>query len=480
MSSTTHGSDPLWEHLAEHPVARGWLRVRAADRAHPQVLDSFVALFVLLIGLADLFRDGEHHTLFGVNSVPLWVSALTAVAQSVPLGWRRRAPLTVFWVVLGVCAVQWALGVALHSDLSLMIALYGVARYSPPRRLSWVAAAVLPCIAVLAWRVEPLARRPWTGLFFVACAATAAAALGLAGRIRQAQLAALADRAATLEVEREQRERLAVADERARVSRELHDIVGHSLAVIIGLADGGAAQAALRPERGPEVLRIIAETGRESLGELRRTLGALRAEVPDPDAVQVTAPERAATVRPGAVELHPQPGTAELGVLCERLRAAGPTVTYTASGHTSVLPPGLQLAVYRIVQEALTNSLKHAGPHTDVRVSVAADARAGEVRVRVDDSGGTDGEAGGPSSPGPGAGLGLIGLRERAALAGGTVAAGPRPGGGWSVTATLPLPAVPAPGRKLDAGDDQDGRSDPKPGPRPGSGAGSGEGDDDR
>src|SRR5579859_5097493 len=112
MSSTTHGTDPLWEHLAEHPVARGWLRLRAADRAHPQVLDSVIALFVLLIGLADLFRDGEHHTLFGVNSVPLWVSALTAAAQAVPLGWRRRAPLTVFWIVLGVCAAQWALGVA--------------------------------------------------------------------------------------------------------------------------------------------------------------------------------------------------------------------------------------------------------------------------------------------------------------------------------------------------------------------------------
>jgi signal transduction histidine kinase len=457
MSSTTHGTDPLWDHLAQHPAARGWLRVRAADRAHPQVLDSFVALFVLLIGLRDLFHGGEHQTLFGVNSVPWGVSALTAVAQAVPLGWRRRAPLIVFWIVLGVCGVQWALGVALHSDLSLMIVLYGVARYAPPLRLLWVFAAVLPCIAVLAWRVEPLARRPWTGLFFVACAATAAAALGLAARIRQAQLGALADRAATLEVEREQRERLAAADERARVSRELHDIVGHSLAVIIGLADGGAAQAALLPDRGPEVLRIIAETGRESLGELRRTLGALRAEVPDAEPPQSAALAPAAGAgdggagdggagdaaqvvgsrRPGAAELHPQPGTAELGALCERLRAAGPTVTYTASGHTSALPPSLQLAVYRIVQEALTNSLKHAGPATDVRVSVAADARAGEVRVRVDDSGNDDGR---PAAREPGAGLGLIGLRERAALAGGTVCAGPRPGGGWSVTATLRLP----------------------------------------
>jgi signal transduction histidine kinase len=475
MSSATPGTDPLWDHLADHPVARGWLRVRAADRAHPQVLDGFIALFVLLIGLVDLFRNGEHRSLFGLNTEPTWVLALTAAAQALPLVRRRRAPLTVFWVVLAVCALQWALGFALRSDVSLMIVLYGVARYAPPRRLPWVAAAVLPCITVLAWRVEPLSRRPWTGLFFMACAATAAAALGLAARIRQAQLAALADRAATLEVEREQRERLAAADERARVSRELHDIVGHSLAVIIGLADGGAAQAELRPERGPEVLRIIAETGRESLGELRRTLGALRAELPDDASRSQAAAGHQVGGSAGAAvggsvgssvggsvggpvggsiggaELHPQPGTAELGLLCERLRAAGPTVTYTASGHTAALPPGLQLAVYRIVQEALTNSLKHAGPGTDVRVSVAADVRAGQVRVRVDDSGG---EA--ESTPTAGSGHGLIGLRERAALAGGSVTAGPRPGGGWSVAAVLPMPLPDAPRED----DPREGRKD--------------------
>jgi signal transduction histidine kinase len=287
------------------------------------------------------------------------------------------------------------------------------------------------------------------GLFFVACAATAAAALGLAGRVRQAQLAALADRAATLEVEREQREQLAAATERARVSRELHDIVGHSLAVIIGLADGGAAQAALRPERGPEVLRIIADAGRESLGELRRTLGALRAELPDADGADPAAEATA----PGGAELHPQPGTADVAALCERIRAAGPTVSYTSSGDPSVLSASLRLAVYRIVQEALTNSLKHAGPHTDVHVSVAVDARAGEVRVGVDDNGADEGRPSGREYLGLAephraeranradrlsAGHGLIGLRERAALAGGSATAGPRPGGGWSVRAVLP------------------------------------------
>ncbi|WP_063774116.1 sensor histidine kinase [Streptacidiphilus rugosus] len=426
-------TDPLWD----HPVARGWLRVRAFDRAHPQVLDSCIALFVLLVGLADLFRGGgEHHELFGQRAVAVWVIPLTAAAQALPLVWRRRRPWLVVWVVLAVCAVQWAFGVAARSDISLMIALYGAARYLPPKRLPWIAAGVLPCCAVLAWRVQPLSRQPWAGLFFVSCAAVAAAALGLAGRIRQAQLAALADRAATLEVEREQREQLAAATERARVSRELHDIVGHSLAIIIGLADGGAAQAELRPERGPEVLRIIAAAGRESLGELRRTLGALRAELPDEEGETATPPE-----------LHPQPGAADLGALCERIRAAGPTVTWTSSGDTAALPAGLQLAVYRIVQEALTNCLKHAGPRTDVHVSVAADARAGEVRVSVDDSGpDREGRESSDLPPtGRPAGHGLIGIRERAALAGGSASAGPRPGGGWSVRAVLPFTATLGP-----------------------------------
>jgi len=412
-------ADPVWN----QPLAGGWIRFRAADRARPQVLDSLLAAGVLAAAIADLFEQ-EERGLFRVQGVPVWAVLTSAAALALPLVWRRRAPLTVFGVVLGICAVQWASGLALRSDLSLMIALYGAGRYASPRTLRTVAVATAPVCALLAFRVKPLASQPWVSLFFVLCAATAAAALGLAGRMRRAQLAALAERAATLEVEREQREQLAAANERARVSRELHDIVGHSLAVIVGLADGGAAEAQLQPERGPEVLQTIAEAGRTSLGELRRALGALRAELPDES--------------PGP-ELHPQPGTAQLAALCERIRAAGPTVTYTASGDLSVLSASLQLAVYRIVQEALTNSLKHAGPRTRVRVAVTADARAGEVLVQVDDTGPPVEEAT-PDRVGEShtSGQGLIGMRERAALAGGS-AVSRRRAGGWSVRAVLPL-----------------------------------------
>lgn len=435
-------AEPVWA----QPMAGGWIRFRAADRSRPQVLDSLLAAAVLATAIADLF-EGEERGLFGVQGVPAWVVVTNALALALPLVWRRRAPLAVFGVVLGVCAVQWAAGLALRSDLSLMIALYGAGRYASPRSLRTVAIAAAPVCVLLAFRVQPLASQPWVSLFFVLCAATAAAALGLAGRMRRAQLAALAERAATLEVEREQRELLAAANERARVSRELHDIVGHSLAVIVGLADGGAAEARLQPERGPEVLQTIAEAGRTSLGELRRALGALRAELPDDGA---------------GPELHPQPGTARLPALCERIRAAGPSVTYTAGGDLSVLSAGLQLAVYRIVQEALTNSLKHAGPRTRVHVAVTADTRAGEVLVQVDDTGPPAGDSKPDRADGNHtSGQGLIGMRERAALAGGSAVSGRR-SGGWRVRAVLPLNHDAAAKSEPQAGDFR-----PTPGGRP-------------
>ncbi|MGW0707871.1 sensor histidine kinase [Streptomyces sp. NPDC002643] len=412
-------AEPVWA----QPLESGWIRFRAADRSRPQILDSLLAAGVLAAAIADLFEE-EERGLFGVQGASAWVVVMNALALALPLVWRRRAPLAVFGVVLGVCAVQWAAGLALRSDLSLMIALYGAGSYASPRSLRNVAIATVPVCALLAFRVRPLDSQPWVSLFFVLCAATAAAALGVAGRMRRAQLAALAERAATLEVEREQRELLAAANERARVSRELHDIVGHSLAVIVGLADGGAAEARLQPERGPEVLQTIAEAGRTSLGELRRALGALRAELPEDG---------------GGPELHPQPGTAQLPALCERIRAAGPTVTYTAKGDLSALGAGLQLAVYRIVQEALTNSLKHAGPRTRVRVAVTADTRAGDVLVQVDDTGPPAGEVAADRPGGSHAsGQGLIGMRERAALAGGSAVSGRR-AGGWTVRAVLPM-----------------------------------------
>ncbi|MEV0415478.1 histidine kinase [Streptomyces sp. NPDC050448] len=165
-------------------------------------------------------------------------------------------------------------------------------------------------------------------------------------RIGMAYLGALRERAARLEVERDQRSRLAAAAERARIAREMHDIIGHNLSVIIGLADGARYAADLAPQGSKEALQLIGGTGRQALGELRRMLGVLRDEGPDEP------------------RLSPQPGVADVDALCARVRAAGPHAVYRTVGEVEALDHGLQLAVCRIAQEALTHTLNHAGPHT--------------------------------------------------------------------------------------------------------------------
>ena len=403
-------------------------RLREADRAHPWRLDSLLAALMVLLGLVSI-SPGAPTDVFGhVTSVPAaFIAAfiaVTAAAQSLPLIWRRRAPLAVFWIVLAVCLLQVSVGLALRSDLSLMVALYGVARYAPQRRrhLQLAAAATLATIVVVVFRVPHLLHQTAFALFFLCCAATAAGGLGLIGRARQDQLTAMADRAARLETERDQRAQLATATERARVSREMHDIVGHNLAVIIGLADGGAALAPASPERSAEAMRLIAVTGRQALSELRLTLGTLFEQPPGDS---------------GEPELRPQPGTADLPGLFDRIRAAGPQVTYTTAGDVATLTPGLQLAVYRITQEALTNALRHAGATTAVQVMLDADSD--QVRVAVEDTGPPGGQQ--PPARDGREGRGLTGIRERAILAGGTALAGPRPGGGWTVRVVLPITA---------------------------------------
>jgi signal transduction histidine kinase len=251
-------------------------------------------------------------------------------------------------------------------------------------------------------------------LFFLVSAVTAAVALGLVRRVRRAQLAGLRDRAARLEIERDQRSKLAAATERTRVAREMHDIIGHNLSVIITLADAGAYAGETSPRRATEALRLVGDSGRQALGELRRMLGVLREQ--------------------GEPELSPQPCVADVEALCTGIRAAGPEIVYRSAGDLDALDRGMQLMAYRIVQEALTNALRHAGPTTRVTVSLTLDDE--RLRILVRDTGPPDGSRSGPPVE---EGQGLAGMRERAALYAGTVTAGPIPGGGWLVEAVLPI-----------------------------------------
>ncbi|WP_432889087.1 sensor histidine kinase [Kribbella sp. CA-245084] len=407
--------DPLWRHPLVLRFGRIGRRLRRADRARPWVVDTLVVIGAfLLFCLPDLIRGGGPHELEGVfNQVPLGVMVAFQAGLILPLLLRRRAPMTAFVMTAAVFAAQWSLQVFLRADVALFIALYSLTLHSSLRRLLWACAITVAVLTLAVVQISAVASVP-EAAFFLVCASTAAVALGLVVRIRRSQLAALRDRAAQLEIERDQRSMLAVAGERARVAREMHDILGHNLSVIIRLADGGAYAVRVNPDRSAQALTLIGETGREALNDLRRTLGALRDDAAVPD-------------------LSPQPGIADVDGLCDRFRAAGPRVSYRTAGE---LPAdrGLQLATYRIVQEALTNALKHAGPDTEARVSLEVVHQ--RLRIQVEDTGPAVGfEPAADSSDGQG----LIGIRERAALYGGTVTTGRTRGGGWTVQTELEL-----------------------------------------
>ncbi|MFE4820395.1 histidine kinase [Streptomyces sp. NPDC056704] len=440
IDDTAHPGAPSDLPLAEaelpwnHPLARGLSRLgrrlKQGDRNHPWVLDTGVIVVVaLMFCVPDLVHDddGRRHAFdTQVTHLPWPVTVALQAGLVLPLLWRRRRPSLAFAVIAAVLFLQVALGVWLRADVALLIALYSLVLHGQLRRLPVACAVTAAALGLVALRL-PSAVSVLDALFFLFSTITAAVALGLAVRIRRAQLAVLRDRATRLEIERDQRSKLAAAAERTRVAREMHDIVGHNLSVIITLADGGAYATDIAPERGKQALLLIGDTGRQALGELRRMLGVLREQ----------------TQTPAAPQLSPQPGIADIDALCARIRAAGPQVVYRTGGELDTLDPGVQLTVYRIVQEALTNALKHAGH--DTRVELAVGVKDARLHIDVHDTG----RGGGTVRPGPPQeeGHGLAGMRERAALYGGTVSAGPAPGGGWTVRATLdltPLAETPA------------------------------------
>ncbi|WP_443062382.1 sensor histidine kinase [Streptomyces sp. NBC_00457] len=424
------GLDAAWTHPLLGRLLRGQSRQQRLDRRHPWLLDTAVVFVVALISLPDLLSNSDHGP-FGETAyrgeLPSGVPFVFAAALIIPLWWRRRAPAVTLFVIALVNLAQWSLGLWQQAGISALVALYSLALHGSLRALGWAAALTVVQLT-LAVGVLVHVDQPLLALFFMLGTATAAVAIGLTLRIRRMYLAALEDRAGRLEIERDQRVRLTAAAERSRVAREMHDIVGHNLSVMVGVADGAATLAANRNEQSAEALRILGDTGRQAMGELRRVLGVLREEQED--------------VR----TLSPQPGVRDLDALLARVRSAGPTVTYRTVGDLDALGDGVQLTVYRIVQEALTNTLKHAGTGSAAEVSVTVDA--GKMRIRIADTGVPPG-ARVPTTPEPrtgGTGHGLVGIRQRAAMYGGDVTIGPRDTGhGWIVDIALDVPAAPAP-----------------------------------
>ncbi|MFQ6148248.1 sensor histidine kinase [Streptomyces seoulensis] len=338
------------------------------------------------------------------------VAVTLTAALALPLAGRRRAPVTVFCAVTAAALVQWLLDVQLPADVALPVALCTVAANSG-RRGTLVAAAVVEAGALLAclrWATDGA----FPALFVAATAVVVAAAvLGVNTRTTRAYLAVLEERAARLERQQDQQARLAVAEERTRITREMHDIVTHNLSVMVALTDAAVHAQHRAPDKATAALLQISRTGRQALTDMRRSLGVLRTDEPD-------------------AERHPLPGIAQLAALADQMRAAGlPTHVEVRGGHTHI-PATAQLTVYRLVQEALTNTLKHTPAGTPARVRIRCSADS--VTVDVTDSG--------PRPPLPAAapaGHGIAGMRARSAAYGGKVRAGPLPGGGWEVSTRL-------------------------------------------
>jgi signal transduction histidine kinase len=408
----------------------GWLQigyrnVAAAVSRHATAADAALAVVLAAGATPQLVwwaRNGPGGP--GQFSEMVLFSALLVV----PLIWRRRFPLSVFAFAAVVALAQWVLNIRLAADMTLLVYLYTVARWYP-LRVGVLAAVVVEAGAVMAGLRWDLTRSWLESLVYLSGLVAASLLLGVSVRHWRNSLSTLTERAEQLERERDQQARIAVAAERTRIAREMHDVVAHSLSVMVTLSEGATLKQAAEPERANRAMRQVSATGHQALGEMRRLLGVLRTE---------DAPE----------PLEPQPGLAQLDGLLDQVRATGLAAELSVTEPTAAMPPGAELTVYRIVQEALTNTLKHAAAPT--RVSVVIACRPDAVTVDVHDDGarraaGPPAPAAGPGPAGPGlaghglAGHGLTGMRERAAVYDGAVSAGPDPAGGWRVHARLPL-----------------------------------------
>jgi signal transduction histidine kinase len=347
---------------------------------------------------------------------PAWVNVLAAAGATLPIAVRRRWPLAAALTVGAVVVAQEALkGDLTENSLTLLITfplvVYALAAWADRRQ----AVAGLLAVLALIWTDVAVSDHAGTSDFLF----TAMLVFGpwLVGRIVAARVelaAELRDKADRLEREQEKQAELAVSDERARIARELHDVVAHNVSVMVVQAAAARRMLDHDPAKATEALASVEQTGREALKEMRRMVGMLG----KPD-------------EPAA--LAPQPSVSELDWLIERARDAGLDVDLTIEGEEKRLESSVDLSAFRIVQEALTNTLKHAGP---ARAHVKLRYGAHEVVVDVSDDG--RGVAGRVEN-GRTDGHGLVGMRERVAMLGGEIHAGYRKDGGFGVTATLPL-----------------------------------------
>lgn len=381
-------------------------------RAHPIVGDSLIALLLLLIDSLLFTHESNSASPPGPA---LYVSLPMNAAMTLPLVFRRKYPLWVAYLVLTLSIPHSLLKLGLGSTAAPLIALYSVAVYVSRRQALYYLAPLIAVSTVESALNSTGERWIAVGVEIVMIAFTWVLAEFVGAR--RAYRAELDARLHLLETERDQATRIAVAEERSQIARELHDVVAHAVSVIVVQADGAAYAVRSQPELAERAVQTISRTGREALAELRRLLEVLRSE-DSSDGPNV-----------------PHPDATSLAELAERVRLAGVPVELDITGSLGGLPAGVSLGLYRIVQESLTNTIKHAGQgaRAQVRITRYADV----IEVEVTDDGAGRAPALVRSGPLPG-GNGVIGMRERAHIFGGSLEAGPHFHGGWRVHAMLP------------------------------------------
>ncbi|MFH8619855.1 sensor histidine kinase [Streptomyces sp. NPDC017979] len=386
-------------------------------RRHPTGVDCFWAVFVMGLSVLGFVGDQDRGSLWAAVPVVVGLGAVIAL--------RRRVPEAMLLLAAVIGLVQLVLDVpAGTANFAMLVIIYTVAAQSASRwasRAALVGGLAAATCAQIRW---PTPNQSALSQIFITIILTVPFALawtlGDSIRTRRAYFAQLEERARRLEKEREAQSKVAVAAERARIARELHDVVAHNVSVMVVQADGAAYVLDAAPDQAKQALETISTTGRQALAEMRRLLGVLRTG---------DAPESG--------EYVPQPDVQQIEDLVEQVRTSGLTVDFKIEGTPRPLPSGVELTAYRIVQEALTNTRKHGGPDAGASVRLVyfddglglliEDDGRGAAHELYED-GGADGQ-----------GHGLIGMRERVGMVGGTLDAGPRPGGGFRISALLPL-----------------------------------------
>lgn len=388
-------------------------------RRHPTWVDGFWA--VVLFGIS-VIGGATVEESRGTDLPALTVPVVLLLSLVVAL--RRRMPERMLVLALAVGLGQLITDVAtLPADFALLVIVYTVAAVGArwASRLALTAGLCAAPLAQLRWPTEDVGVVTNIAVTILQAVPFALAwVLGDSIRTRRAYFAQLEERAARLEKEREAQAKVAVAAERARIARELHDVVAHNVSVMVVQADGAAYVLDAAPDQAKTALETISSTGRQALAEMRRLLGVLR-----------TGEHQEAG------EYVPQPDVQQIEDLVEQCRGSGLPVDFKVEGTPRPLPSGVELTAYRIVQEALTNSRKHGGPNVGASVRL----------VYFDDGLGLLVEDDGKGAPHElyeeggfdGQGHGLIGMRERVGMVGGTLDAGPRPGGGFRISVLLPL-----------------------------------------